>query len=629
MLGLGLGGLILVVAGHFALARALCRWAGETRLAVAAALALALLYALPATVTRVLPAFVPAASIAAALAASAAFLVTRVARPPEATTTAEPPSWSRPALVGAFLTLVLVVWATVATRLWDETNAHFGLVRVVARGLVPPPHPLFPQEPFRYHYGFDVLGALPQAFLGLRTDHAIDVATLACWLVLVAMARTVGAALGGARGANLATVLVPLGSGLLTVFLFQDFYLLGPRWDALPIAWATSMPPPAISNFFQHPQGLGMSLGLAVALLIGSGPDPLRRRKLVVGALLLGMLSLGQIVFFGICGLLAGVVVLVHAVRTRDLGGLLVEAALLLGALAIAAGLGGFLTPGAQAADVMILGKTYFGEPLGRSLVHHLVVFGLPLVALPLALWARRRELTELRVFLFGAAILGLLVPNVVGYERSWDIVKFFGVGAFFANAALVDWTLTLRRHPLVTAAVVVLAVPASVVWLLRMSVFNGILGVHPMQFGPPTPIAVATTAVLDPLVGPHERVLSTNMDMAMTGGFLTPGFRWREHGESYLMDRVEADRLTSHLESARHSLRRADLEALRVRWVVLSAGDVASLHAEGMRALADTTLLRKVDDVRVGGEIRHVYEVLPAPSAPTPSPTAPTPPAP
>lgn len=611
----GLAGLVVVVACHFALAQSLCRWSGEGRRSVAAALALALLYALPATVTRFVPDFVAASLIASALALALALALatTRLARPLALDPPPEARPWSRTALALTIVTLVLVVWTTIATRLWDETNAHFGLVRVVARGLVPPPHPLFPQEPFRYHYGFDVLGALPQAFLGLRTDLAIDVAVIGCWLVLLAMSRAIGAQLGGARGADLAVVLIPLGSGLFTVFLFQDFYMLGPRWSAIPSAWGASMPPPVISNFFQHPQGLGMPLGLGVAALITADvPDrAARRRRALVGALLLGLLSLGQIVFFGIAGLMAGVVVLVRALRTRRLADGALELVMLAGALGIAVALGGFLATGPRPDNVLVLGKTYFGDPWPTSIVRHLVVFGLPLLAIPLALWARRRELTELRLFLAGAAIVGMLVPNVTSYERSWDIVKFFGVGAFFANVLLVDWARSLRPSAVITAVVGALAVPAAVVWLLRMSVFNGVMGVHAMQFGRPSDIAVATTAYLDPRVGVRERVLTTNMDLAMAGGFLTPGFRWREHGESYMMDRQEADRLTQLHESARHHLRRADLDGLGVGWVVLSNGDIDSLSAEGKKALQDPTLLTQEQEVRAGGDVRHVYRVV------------------
>ncbi len=611
----GLAGLVVVVACHYALAQSLCRWAGEPRRAVAGALALALLYALPATVTRVLPDFVAASLVASgiALLIALALATTRLSRP--LPLDAPPPRapWSRTALVLTLLTTVLVVWATIGTRLWDETNAHFGLVRVVARGLVPPPHPLFPQEPFRYHYGFDVLGALPQAFLGLRTDLAIDVAVIGCWVALLATSRAIGAQLGGARGADLAVVLVPLGSGLLTVFLFQDFYMLGPRWSAIPSAWGNSMPPPVISNFFQHPQGLGMPLALGVALLLTATPPDraARRRRMLVGALLLGLLSLGQIVFFGIAGLMAGVVVLVHAARTRRWGEAALELLMLVGALLIGVGLGGFLSTGPRPDNVLVLGRTYFGDPWPTSLVRHAVVFGLPLLAIPLALWARRRELTELRVFVAGAAVAAMLVPNVTSYERSWDIVKFFGVGAFFANVMLVDWVRALRPRAWITALVGALAVPAAIVWLLRMSVFNGVMGVHAMQFGRPSDIAVATTAYLDPRVGVHERVMSTNSELAMTGGFLTPGFRWKDHGDSYMMDRAEADRLTAFMEGARHHLRRADLEGLGVSWVVLSPGDVDSLSPEGKKALQDATLLRKEHDVQADGQTRHVYRVL------------------
>ena len=607
---LGLAGLVAVVACFFALARAVCRWAGEPRGSVAGVLALALAYALPVVTARPLDSFILASIIAAALALGLAQLIQRLE--PAAMRPA-PPSVpiARWALILSFVTLVLVVWATIGTRLWDETNAHFGLTRVIARGMVPPAHPLFPQEPFRYHYGFDVLAALPQAFLGLRTDHAIDVATIACWIALVGISRAVGAELGGARGANLAMVLIPLGSGVLQIFLFTDFYLLGPRWSAIPAAWGSSMPPPVISNFFQHPQGLGMSLAIGVALLWTGGADSPRteRRRAIVGALLLGLLSLGQIVFFGLSGIAAGMVVLSRLAATKKLGDAVVRTLLLLAALGIGVALGGFLAPGPRPDNVLTLGKTYFGAPPLDTLIRHLVIFGLPFIALPFGL--ARVTKSDLRVFVVVAALGGFLVPNVIGYERSWDIVKFFGVGGFFANVVLVDVLAAwLPRHVIALILALVVSGLSAFVWLLRMSIFNGILGIHPMQFGPPSAIAVATTEAIDAIVGPRERVLSTNIDLAMTGGFLTPGFRWQDFGESYMMDRKEAERLAKHLDHARHTLDAADLAALDVRYVALSAGDVEALTPEGRKILEDPARMEKVAVVEKNGEVRHVFRV-------------------
>ncbi len=648
---LGLPVLVAGLALHALGARRLAAWAGEARFGVVATLATALVWASVVAVGRGLGALGQVGSLPAVFAASALVPAALLLVPARAAgARAAPalglgargggplPGWAR-ALVA--LSTVLVVWTAIGTQLWDEPNCHFPVVAAIARGVVPAVHPLFPNEPFRYHYAFDVLAALPRALLGLPAHVAIDVATGWCWALLLALAHAAGAQLGGRAGAAWAIVLVPLGSGLGLSWLYRDFYLLELRAAAIPLRWTDSTPPPVISNFFQHPQGLGMSVALAVLLLATErdalGASPARAggpsRRFVLAALLLGLGSLAHVVFFAVLGLVLGASVVLRALAAlREAGArrhaaeapartradVLREATLALlllaGALVLARGLGGFFAGGTRTtpADLLVFGRSYFGEGPGVALLHHLFVFGLPLLAAPFALLAPARDAGQaLRRALLLGVLVGFAVPQVVTYARSWDIVKFFGIGAFFANLLLADVAARHVRRPALRALVLALATPAALHWLVRMSVMNGAAGIHPMQFPRSPRTGEAMYAALDGVIPRDARVLSTNVDVAVGGGFLTPGFEWAEHGDSYMLDRAENDRLAALRRAARHTLERAALDGLGVDYVVLSPGDAAALTPEARAALEDPSRFAHLRTIEAGGERRDVYRVV------------------
>lgn len=611
---LGLIALLLIVLAVQLFARALCHLAGEPRWSVSCAAGVAILYAVPSLLGRLTADLRWAAVLTGVLAALGVWALWRrtPVSAPVPITRVRPERW---AWIVAGAGLVLVAWCTIRGRFWDETNCHFPITQVLARGVFPPEHPLFPGEPFRYHYGFDVLAALPRAFTGCCVVPAIDIATLASYLLLSALAIAVGAELAGRRGASLGLVLVPFGSGIMQIFLFRDFGAMQLEWSALPASWAQSTPPPVISNFFQHPQGLGMPLALAV-LLLWSGADSdrrTRRYRALLGAILLGALSLAQLVFFGVLGLVLGITVLARAARTRRWGDGLLELGMLVSALAIAWFLGGFFEPGAKPTSLLELGQPYFREPLGQMLLHHLVLFGLPLLALPVAFRRLSDEPRELRLALVAAVLIGLAIPNLMTYERSWDIVKFFGIAAFFLNVLLADATARYVRSAVLTTLILVAGTTTAWFWMSRMSVLDGRFGIPAMHFGAPSAISKAVGEQLGPLVEPRDRVLSTNIDLSMGAGFLTPGFDWRLFGDSYMLDRARADVLRTHLERARRDLAREDLDALGVKFLVLSPGDRTALTQRGRRELQDPLRFEHLFDVEVPGDRRHVYRVVDA----------------
>ena len=177
----------------------------------------------------------------------------------------------------AVLTSVLVFWTLYQGYFWDENAAHFGVSSVLARGVSPPEHPLFPGQVFRYHYGFNVLVGQVMALSGCSVAIAIDIVGAVCFIALLVSAISAGYQLGGSKAASLAIVLLPLAGGTLQHLLFSDFGVLEWHWDLMPKSWYQNIPPPVISNFFQHPQGLAMGTALGVIQLFDDSNSNIKR----------------------------------------------------------------------------------------------------------------------------------------------------------------------------------------------------------------------------------------------------------------------------------------------------------------------------------------------------------------
>jgi hypothetical protein len=600
--------LLAVYAIAVVLARALLYQAGEPRWSITLSLATMLQLAVSLTLARFTEDVVVASLIFAGLALAAiAWLWRRgpdfpplmVARP------------SRLAVGIALVALVLVSWAAIGGYWWDESFLHYMLSNVLGRGVVPPVHPLYPLEPMRYHYGYDFLAGQLRAFTGLSIVHACDVVTIWSFILLLMAGAAIGGSLGQRRGAGIAMILIPFGTGLLRYFLFRDFGTMELRWSMLPESWFDPLPPPTISNFFQHPQGLGMPIALAVLVLFdGNEVSPKQRSyRTAIGALLLGLLSIANFAFFLMLGAMLGLAILWRAITDRTFVRGLGELAMLVGSLAIAFLLGGVFEPGGQQGEMLTVGRSFFPDPILQRILRYLVLFGVPLLALPFALVKLRRRPSMLRVALCSGALIGYLLPNFVVYERSWDIVKFLGIATFFANVLVADLLARARRPTVVIVGL--LTTLTGWAFLVRMSVMDGQLGVPRMHFGRHHAVDDLLADRLSPFVAPRQRVLSMFEGTAQGGGFLTPGFRWQTHGATYMMDRAALDQLSAHHTRAARDLDADAIEALDVHFLVLRRHDLARLSNKGKRALEDPTRFVHLFDVELRGELRSAYQIL------------------
>lgn len=591
--------------GGLFLARRLLVRAAEPSWALASALALGLVAVLPGQLTRIsgsLPWGMVLAALAIVAAAGALELGARragvkheAAPSPPADARAAWPAW---ALGG--LSLFLVAHGAWFRNFFDDEH-HVPMALVLARGVVPPEHPLLPGQVMPYHWGVDALYA-QLVGAGLGIERAIDLVTIASFALLLWTASTLGARMAGRVGATLYPMVVPLAGSVLAQPLHDD---LGPLAivSTYPPAWRewTQRPPPLTADFFQHPQGLAMPLVLAVLALFATereesaARERLLRRRL--GALLLGCLSLVQAVHFLVLGFGLGAAALWSFARARDARRLGVDLLMLALAAALAVLLGGFFSPGAGTGSTLVWGVDFFRAPtLGDSLARHLVFFGPPLLLLPLAALAGGR----LRVALLCGACIGFVLPGFVVYRHTWDIVKLYSAGGFLAGIALAD---TLARgwqtRGLAGRVLVVLVALATIefplAWLASRTALQGRVGIPRKADWRVRPELVELAKALREHVPARDRVLVHDVDVARATGIFGPGFDARRFASGHIVDFSAIRELSAARTQAFVDMDPRSLDALGVRWVLLSEGELTRLGPAARAALDESSAFEVV----------------------------------
>jgi hypothetical protein len=467
------------------------------------------------------------------------------------------PSWTTREYGSAIVVVGLLAWCAVTTWMWDEASTHLPLANAVARGVLPLEHPAFPGQPLRYHAGYAVLVGIVRAFTSLPVDVAADVVTIVGVIVLVQALRDVLRALGAsADTAAVGLVVVLCAGGPLSALLADGWGAPLPGKALLPSSWVngSTYPPLVVTNVLQHPQGLAMPVALAVLLLL---TDRRQSARIVVATLLVVLLARIQILFSAFTGLLLAGVVLFDVGRRAERA--VVHLAIVGGGGALAVVAGGIT---GNSAAALVWGRGYFAADGGAAIVHELLAFGVTLAALPLAIVVARRADAASRPLIVGVGALGLLgvvVGNVAVYERSWDIVKFFGVGAFFGHIAVA---LALPRLPRrLGVAVVLVSCWSGAFWLLRHGPLQGVVAPAARERGVEG-VATVVDEVCGDIVPGRARVLASRRSL-WQAGWLVPGSDWRatRDTKALLLDR---DRVDTDLARWTRALATLDDEALR-----------------------------------------------------------------
>jgi hypothetical protein len=282
-----------------------------------------------------------------------------------------------------------------------------------------------------------------------------------------------------------------------------------------------------VTNIFQHPQGLGMPIAAAALLLLSGGPG---LRRFAVAAVVTGLCAQAQTVYFALLGLalVASALVLFAEERAEERAAPRLLLRLLFCGLAalIATALGNLVVGDATAA--LVWGRGYFAEaPLPRNLLS----FGVVVLALLAALALVRRGDPRLLLPLIVCSAAGFVIGNAATYARSWDIVKLFGAGAFFASFLVVWLLCDVIKQRAVVCVVVVVSCWSGLVWIARHGPLNGRVVAWQRDAGLEA-AAVSFDSAYGAQLPPHARILVESRELGRAG-YLCPGTDWRTHKDT------------------------------------------------------------------------------------------------
>jgi hypothetical protein len=442
--------LIAALPGVYLLGRRLTEWLeAEPRVRrplVPAAAAAAWLQAV-ATTARLTGSFLAglcAGTLAAGLAGAVWTVLrrgqTRAAAAPAAPALA--PRSARPMWVSGVLVTLPIAFMTLQGDFFDDYNliGHRSLVAQLQNGGYPPRHQVFPDYPFRYHFGFNVTAAALTGLLRLPLGAAIDLLVIVGFLASWCLAWRLGERLTRDASGGWTAF-----GGLLTGGAFFWFF-----WHA---DWAqhgavgivtggNRINFPVVMYFFQKPFALGFPLALAV-MLVASVPatDANWKRRALLLAVLLGPLSLAEVVLF----VTLAPALAAHELWTDRHWRGIVPAVL---GLLLALPLGGVLFTAMPPDTVRLIEGRFWpaADGLLPVLRWYFLTTGL---LLPLGLLGVR-VMRGLRVFFLLMILGSFAVPLFFHDPSSWDIVKFSTVGQFAAGLAAgsaLGW-IARSAHP-------------------------------------------------------------------------------------------------------------------------------------------------------------------------------------
>ena len=349
------------------------------------------------------------------------------------------PALRHRALIALLVTLPIIA-PTILLNFHDEAflNGHHAIIAHLQNGTYPPRYLYQPSLPLKYHYAFDLAGAIVTGLLRVRLDQAIDLLTLTLWPFMFLLLWHVGDHVGGRRAGLLVALMVCYSAGGCALCTVN-----GLRTN-----------PPLVSYFFQHPWSIGVPL-FCLIILQRSALSQIDSKAMGLVALVcsLLLLSLSQAVLFVTTVIAVGLTEAWNLVRFRDGTRATVLLAVCI-ALVGARLIGGFfvsaLYPPAGGLFNTAFELRHFPgsySVFGQA-EWNLVNFGLLFLGV-FGLFRARND----RLFLFLLATIGFMITNVLVDRYNWDIVKFavvsslvLGIGAGVMLSDLEVWADTWLR---------------------------------------------------------------------------------------------------------------------------------------------------------------------------------------
>jgi hypothetical protein len=385
--------------------------------------------------------FVAALWIGAVTTGIAGYLV----RPKAAPEAATAPDGRRTVLL-AFVAAAPILLAGLGGYFHDElfVTQHLAMIREFQNGPVPIRNLADPQQLMRYHYGFNIVCAALTAWFRISAPLAIDLTTATGWALSWLLLCMIGERLSGGKSSGRLTAWITLFGGGL-VWMISPWWLENTWPEKLSSMVSTGsqvyVNPPLVSYIFQHPYSLGIPMALAVTYAaIGSDEVPDRRGDYLLVPLLASLSLIQSTLFIALAASLAFDRIVIRR------NWFFVPCIVVVGALAVAMG-GMFLRSGGPASS---FGGIYFRvwlleDKWIRCVAWNLLTYGalLPLGAIGLFLLPRRG-----RWIIATQALGGFVIPNVLKYEHSWDIVKFATGAQLFLGISTAFTLERLRSAP-------------------------------------------------------------------------------------------------------------------------------------------------------------------------------------
>jgi hypothetical protein len=491
--------------------------------------------------------------------------------------------WAGRLGIAALATLPIVL-PTILLNFHDEANfnGHHAIIAHLQNGSYPPRYLYEPSLPLRYHYAYDLAGAIVTGLLRVRVDHAIDLLTLTLWPCMFLLLWQVGELAGGRSAGLLVAATVCFSTG----------------WCILCSVDGQRTNPPFISYYFQHPWSLSVPV-FCLALLQRAALSRLANRTLGWTALAcsLSLLSLCQAVLFVTTVAALALTEGWRLIRFRDGVSWHVLSALA-ASLASARLLGGFFVAGRfQPAGGLFGTGVYFrtfsfGDALLSQALWNLETFGLLLLVGVVGLFYAARD----RMLWFILTTLPIVIVNSLQYRYSWDIVKFatvssiaLGVGAGIAMSELRRWADTLRRKLIWGVLIAALLWQGVLFPFITLSTFDPI-GRAPFSrqmirpyFSRAYPVDdddAQAVSFLRTHMGHSEivyRTVEKSEPYAIWGGLPTQASVYAENGRADDAYGLGEEKLAARRDLARVSETWLDrLSAARVVWIVTDPDDTA-----------------------------------------------------
>jgi hypothetical protein len=337
--------------------------------------------------------------------------------------------WAHKLGITGLATLPIIL-PTILLNFFDETcfTCHHAIIAHLQNGTYPPRYLYDPSLPLRYHYAFDLAGAIITGLLRVRVDHAIDLLKLTLWPCMFLLLWRVGEHVGGRRAGPFVALTVSFLAG----------------W----CVFCSVFP----SLFFQHPWSIAIPI-FCLVVLQRAALFRIENRTFGLAALVcsLTLLALSEAVLFVATVAALGLTEVWYFMRCRDRSA---GAVLLALATAVVSAklIGGFFVSAPYPPAGGFFGTEFSWHDYSSlnavltQILLNVVLFGVLLAPGIIGLFHARHE----RVFLTILAIIGFIVYNFLSYLYTVDIYKFtaitfisLAVGGGIFVSDLANWANT------------------------------------------------------------------------------------------------------------------------------------------------------------------------------------------